>query len=404
LTSKDNYAPEGALTRSECSTDRMRLASLDDKKFLRDLTDEANYANATFYPIDPRGLPVFDTPMAPGQMLPVHLDFTVLRERLDSMLTLASATDGLAVVNSNDVEKGLRRLSDDLSSYYLLGYYSTNTKLDGRFRTLKVRVKRPGVDVRARRGYRAATTAEVTAARAAADAPVPDATAAVQRAMGRLGRVRPGAKFAINAVGGSKGTIWVAGELLAAGGRSDEFAQGGTAAIDVTAGAVTSTARVTLKPGERTFLTAVAMPPGTTGEISVKARLSAEGAVTPESDAIRFEVGPTIAEPLFFKRGVTTGNRLVPASSATFSRTERIRLEFPVGADAKAGAARLLDRSGKPLPLPVTVGERTDEASGQRWLTADIVLAPLSDGDYVVEIALDAGGSNRMLSAIRVAR
>ena len=56
-----------------------------------------------------------------------------------------SNTDGIAIVNSNDLDRGLRRVVDDLTSYYLLGYYSTNSKLDGRFRSIKVRVKRPGV-------------------------------------------------------------------------------------------------------------------------------------------------------------------------------------------------------------------------------------------------------------------
>jgi hypothetical protein len=74
----------------------------------------------------------------------------------------------LAVANSNDIEKGLRRMADDLTSYYLLGYYSTNSKLDGRFRQIKVRTQQPGVDIRARRGYKAATEREMTEARGAA--------------------------------------------------------------------------------------------------------------------------------------------------------------------------------------------------------------------------------------------
>ena len=55
----------------------------------------------------------------------------------------------------------MRRLAADLTSYYLIGYSSTNAKLDGGFRTIKVRVSRPGVEVRARHGYRAATAAEL---------------------------------------------------------------------------------------------------------------------------------------------------------------------------------------------------------------------------------------------------
>jgi hypothetical protein len=48
---------------------------------------------------------------------------------------LAEATDGIAVVNTNDLGRGLRRIADDLSSYYLLGYYSSG-RLDGRFRAI----------------------------------------------------------------------------------------------------------------------------------------------------------------------------------------------------------------------------------------------------------------------------
>ena len=60
------------------------------------------------------------------------------------------------------------RLMTDIGSYYLLGYVSTNTKLDGRYRRLTVRVMRPGVTVRARPGYLAPSASEVAAAGGAA--------------------------------------------------------------------------------------------------------------------------------------------------------------------------------------------------------------------------------------------
>src|SRR4029079_12291028 len=89
------------------------------------------------------------------------VDQQMLRTRQDNLRVLASNTDGLAVIENNNLDVGFKRIADDLTSYYLLGYYSTNQKLDGKYRTLKVRVKRPGVDVRARKGYRAATEKEV---------------------------------------------------------------------------------------------------------------------------------------------------------------------------------------------------------------------------------------------------
>ena len=60
-------------------------------------------------------------------------------DRSGAMRTLAENTDGLAVLNTNDLDKGLNRLADDMSSYYLLGYYASNTKPDGRFREITVR-------------------------------------------------------------------------------------------------------------------------------------------------------------------------------------------------------------------------------------------------------------------------
>ena len=407
LTTKDpRRNVGGSMTKSECDTDRMRLAAMDNRKFFLDLLADANRGNASFYPIDPRGLPVFDNPIGPAPPPPINIDRAMLKDRIESLQTLAENTDGIAVVNNNDLDKGLKRISDDLTSYYLLGYYSTNPKLDGRYRALKVRVKQPGVQVRARPGYRAATEAEVTAARSAADAPVPEATRAINAAIDRLGRVRPDTRFLINAVAsaGAKRSLWVAGELQAQAGRPDDFAQGATADIEATAGGASTTTRVTLRAGERTFLTTMPLPAGG-GELSIRARLvAASGGALPVSDMLRIDTSQGM-QPLLFRRGIATGNRLVPAADLRFSRTERVRLELPVEADAKPGSGRLLDRTGQPTQVPVTVGERVDDATGQRWITADVVLAALSGGDYAIEIEVIGGDkSQRIVSAIRVVR
>ena len=72
---------------------------------------------------------------------------------LDSIRTLGESTNGMAIVDTNDFSGGLRRAAADFSSYYLLGYTSSNGKPDGKYRKIKVTVKRPGVQVRAREGY-----------------------------------------------------------------------------------------------------------------------------------------------------------------------------------------------------------------------------------------------------------
>jgi VWFA-related protein len=405
LTTKDPRRLDSEyLNKGECDADRTMLSMLDNDRYFKDIMDEANFANASFYPIDPRGLPAFDNPIGPDPPPPIHIDHAMLKHRIEVMRTMAENTDGMAVVNSNDLDRGMRRISDDLTSYYLLGYYSTNSKLDGRFRSIKVRVKQPGVDVRARRGYRAATEADVTAARRAADAPVPQIVQATAAAIDRLGRIRPDAPFRIHAVTGGKDTLWVAGEYHAAPGGRDEFAQGGTALIEAAAGGTSTTAKVTLKPGERTFLSSLALPPGATGQLDVRVRLAGEVGGLPLSDSIRLDAAAK-GEPLLFRRGATTGNRLLPAADFRFSRTERVRIEIPVG-DAKPGAGRVLDRAGQPLQVPVTTGERVDTASGQRWVTADVNLAALAPGDYAVEVAVAVQGAAeaRTLVGIRVTR
>jgi hypothetical protein len=184
------------------AADRLRLASQDDSNEFLAMLYEANRANASFYAVDPRGLAALDTPVdyleinPPKGSDPAQIgrpgaieDATRLRERLETLRTAASATDGLALLNSNDLNASLERVVDDLSDYYLLGYYSTNLRSDGTFRKITLRARRPGVEVRSRRGYLAATSAEVTA-RARASV-LPDLSAlARDAALASLDRIR----------------------------------------------------------------------------------------------------------------------------------------------------------------------------------------------------------------------
>jgi hypothetical protein len=95
----------------------------------------------------------------------------------------------------------------------------------------------------------------------------------------------------------------------------------------------------------------------------------------------------------------------VPTADLRFTRADRLHLEVPVAASMQPGAGRLLDRTGQPLPVPVTVAERTDAETGQKWIVADVILAPLAPADYGVEIGMTAAGTeNRIIAGLRVVR
>jgi hypothetical protein len=87
----------------------------------------------------------------------------------------------------------------------------------------------------------------------------------------------------------------------------------------------------------------------------------------------------------------------VPTADLRFRRSEQLRVEIPAGDDAEV-SARLLDRTGKALNVPVSAAVRTD-ADGSRWRTAQLALAPLAPGDYVVEMS---SGADRSISAFRI--
>ena len=150
-----------------CNEQRMTLTAIDFGERFRDLLKHARQANVAFYPISPKGLQGVDFTERGG----ADLDgYRRGQRQLDTLRSLSSETDGVAIVNMNDMRRGLARIADDLQAYYVLGYYTTNTKWDGGIR--KISVKRQGKTIRARRQYRAPTEDEIAAmSRAAAPAP-----------------------------------------------------------------------------------------------------------------------------------------------------------------------------------------------------------------------------------------
>ena len=401
----------GVLPYDDCERDRQRLAQLDSEPRLREIFDLANRANASFYPVDPRGLAVFDTSLgeprtglpAPGSttMTPLTVDSSMLRARQTSLRDLALATDGLAIVATNDLEAGLRRVTADLSSYYLLAYYSTG-KFDGRFHSISVRVKRPGVQVRARRGYLAPTPAEV-AASANRTAPVAPADAArtaeglaIEAVISLLSGFARNLPLRLQGAAGwtpsHAATIAVVGEI----GAGEEWKAGADADIMLTtaSGETLATARASIGPGIRGFRAVLAsLQPLDPGDYRVRVRVRGR---TPGSAPVNEAFGLTLPRlpdangAVFIRRGPASGNRDAPTADPRFRRTEELRVEFPTP-QAEPAAARLLDRNGKLLQVPVAVTLR-DDPDGSRWQVARVVLAPLAAGDYVIEIA-GAGGA-----------
>jgi VWFA-related protein len=78
----------------------------------------------------------------------------LLRSSPEASLTiLSSQTGGMLIQNTNALDKGVEKIDEDRRNYYMLGYVSTNAALDGTFRRIEVKVKRPGLEARARPGY-----------------------------------------------------------------------------------------------------------------------------------------------------------------------------------------------------------------------------------------------------------
>ena len=78
----------------------MYLASIDNDDYFRYLMDVANRNNASFYPIDPRGLAAFDSDIGPERPPPLIVDRANLIKRIETLRTLAENTDGIATVTA----------------------------------------------------------------------------------------------------------------------------------------------------------------------------------------------------------------------------------------------------------------------------------------------------------------
>ena len=150
-----------------------------------DAVAAATRANVAIYAIDPRGLSAFEeaieaggTPadVTPSQFSVIGSLTSSLRLSQQSLQVLANETGGFAAINRNDFAGAFERVVRENSTYYMLGYYPMNDRRDGRFRRIEVRVKRPGLQVRSRRGYVAPRGRAPASRTAASSSPLDAAT------------------------------------------------------------------------------------------------------------------------------------------------------------------------------------------------------------------------------------
>lgn len=125
------------------------------------LVRRANASDVTFYTVDARGLTAEGTTASNDDPLASRpgVSFFAREDSQTGLRQLAQQTGGVALVNSNDLQTGLTRIYEDSSTYYSIGV--NLSRLPGRgYREIRVDVARPGVVVRARRGFAPQSAAE----------------------------------------------------------------------------------------------------------------------------------------------------------------------------------------------------------------------------------------------------
>ena len=363
LTMTPAVAP-GMADWTRCSTDLIRAYGLDNARKFQDLIDHARRANVTFYPVNPNGL---------------------TGGANDVLRSLANETDGFTTF-TNDMRAHLKRIADDVSAYYVLGYYS-NAKPDGAFHKIEVKVSRPDTRVKARRGFVASMLSEGAPAPGTSR---PGAPSGLTDAMGVLSRLRTSAEvFLAGTV--DNGAISVVTELAGSVASTGAWLNGSSVVVTASsADGTTTEGKGRIEPGARGALVRVPAPAGagpyrvdvrvTSGREELSERMDV--ASRPPGDAL-------LGTPMLYRATPAATSPLRPVADMQYRRTERAHVEWPLLTPIDQRSARLIAKDGNPLPVPVTLTER--DRDGSPMLAADLVLAPLAVGDYVIEVTTGAG-------------
>src|SRR6266487_340451 len=212
----------------------LRLNGTDNQAQLRATINAAIRSNVAFFPVDARGLvatlPLGDatrpSPGGIGVFTGNMASITNFQRSQDSLYALASDTGGKALLDNNDLAAGIVQAEQAITSYYVIGYYPSNTNLDGKFRRVKITLKEtPTAKLDYRQGYYAGKTFnKFTAAdkeRQLEDAlmlgdPITDLTIAMEVNYFQLNRAEyfvpitvkiPGSELVLARTGGAERTV-----------------------------------------------------------------------------------------------------------------------------------------------------------------------------------------------------
>lgn len=372
--------------------------------------DAMQEANVTVYQFDPRGLEV-------------GADIT------QDLGMFADATGGATIRNTNAPEAAVPQMFRENSSYYMIGFQPVDTTRNGRFRSIDVRVNRPGVTVRTRSGYFAPREARpgrpsnrpapsvleqaIAGALPSGDLPLGVAVAPFARAGSRTAAVGVVAGFA--PLGSANGRDEF--DVLVTAFRDDwKPMASSTQRIEVAmrraAGAplhVDLASRLDLPPGRYEIRTAVtSVSTGHTGSAFAsivvpdfrREPLSLSGVALHRTPAAVAGGGRAMADVV----------PLAPTTVRDFARTDRV-LAFaqvvqsngdePVPVDVRM---RLVDVDGAVRFARVSTLERDRfGSSGIAEVQLDLALADLTPGDYLLAIeASSARGSADRRIRLRV--
>jgi len=296
------------------------------------------------------------------------------------MMSMADETGGYAVVNRNNFRESVAQIYLENESYYLIGFEQTGPK-DGKFRSLRVTVNRPGVTARAKSGYHAPGPPDMV------KAPPPPFDPDLENAIAALDSRREGRRLFTEAAVG-QGRLRVVSEI-AATAAGPAWAQGAALAVKVTdaGGRVVLETRGRVDPGSRS---AVIDAPFANAEGSFRVQVSAKSETGQIDDGVDVAIGDALlGEPALFRAGSLPRAPYRPVADREFARTERLRVEWAPAKSLDRQELRLLRRTGEPTALIPIVSSR--DANGRETLTADVVLAALGAGEYALEIVAHSG-------------